>query len=176
MKMKCGDPNNPSGPGHKANGEICGNTVVPGTHRCYMHGSRAPEALVKAKTQLALLRMPAIEALHTSIEQLMLIIEQFQADTCNVCGFPKGDADEKKLLVKSCTNVARVASLVLDRTDVGPKATLDVKQSDFDLDLRSLNAVQQQQLDTILAQYEALKADVQMTLHQSTFGTLPAVH
>jgi len=157
--MKCGDPNNPSGPGHKANGDLCNATVVQGTFRCYLHGGASPTAKFKAETAMALLRMPAIEALHR-------ILAQWEGNTCATCGFPSGDTDERRLIVRTCQTV-------LDRCGMGPHATFEVKQSDGDFDPKLLTGDERSRMIGLLAQLREIKADVRARLNQQAFGAAP---
>lgn len=90
-------------------------SVMVGYTRCGLHGAKGPSAIIKAERSMALARDPAIEALH-------LIIAQFLGDTCPTCGFPKGDAEEKRV-------VARTAQTILDRAGMGPRATLELTQT-----------------------------------------------
>lgn len=155
--MLCGDISNPDGQGLKSNGDPCNNPVVPGMLRCYMHGGKMPLAKIKAENMLALLRMPAIEVLHKALASLEAVIDAFNGDTCATCGRPTG---ETKNLVKACSNAARVASTVLDRTGVGPRATIEIKQTDGDLDPKLLLPAERQELVALLAQVKAVKQRV----------------
>jgi len=170
--VKCGDPNNPAGPGHRGNGDPCKLDVVPGMTRCHLHGGSSPQAKIKAEQAMALLRMPAVETLYRVLDTFNKVIEQFQDDTCAACGFPKGDAEEKVALVKACRSAAMTCSAVLDRTGIGPRSTVEVKQSDGDLDLALLTNDEKQDLIQALAQVKAVKARIKARLHEVAFGVM----
>jgi DNA replication initiation complex subunit (GINS family) len=138
-----------------------------------MHGGHVPQALVKAKTSLALLRLPAIEALYLVVEQLERIVRQATDDLCPHCGYPNWGDNEQNIVIKACARLTQAANAVLDRTDMGPKATLEVKQSDFDIDLKQLIPAEEKEFDDIVANFEAFKARVNQRLHVAAFATLP---
>jgi hypothetical protein len=145
--MRCGDPDNPSGPCFTSRGTPCRLPVRAGFTRCQLHGGATPAAKIKAETMLAQARLPAIEALFE-------ILDQFHATTCAMCGFPKGDADEKRMIIQTCKTV-------LDRTGMGPHATLELaKQSDGDLNLELLSPDERLHLLDLLAQVKAIKRTV----------------
>lgn len=153
----CGCINNPMGPGHRANGDVCGNSVVPGTHKCHMHGGSTPQAKLKAEQAMALLRMPGIEAMHEILETMMQVVRQFGENTCPTCGYPKGDTDEIHAVSKVAAVVVRQVQTILDRTGIPARATLEVKQSDGDLDLRALTEQERGAMIALFAQLRELK-------------------
>lgn len=173
--IKCGDANNPAGPYLKANGTPCNNPVVGNTWRCYMHGGATPAAKMKAEMAMALLRVPAIELLYKVMETESKTIDQFLEDTCAVCGYPKGDVEEKEALIKSCLSATKAAQTVLDRTGMGPSATLTVKQSDGDFDLRVLTPDEKARMIALFAQFRALKEEVRRRILIGSTSALPTV-
>ena len=158
--MKCGDPTNPAGPYIKANGQPCGRDVRPGFTRCNLHGGASPAAKIKAEQMMAQCRLPAIEALFS-------IIEQFSNHTCPTCGFPAGNVDEKRAVIRACQTV-------LDRAGMGPHTTFEItRQHDGDVNLELLTDEERGQLLAHLAQIKEIKAAVrtrqtQMTAEPST--------
>src|SRR5262245_50162926 len=123
--MKCGDPNNPAGPYITNKGTPCGRDVRPGFTRCNLHGGASPAAKIKAEQMMAQCRLPAIENLFS-------ILEQFSNNTCPTCGYPVGDADEKRMIIRACQTV-------LDRAGMGPHATLEIaRQLDGDINLDAM--------------------------------------
>lgn len=162
--MKCGDPNNPAGPLITARGNPCGLQVVPGTNRCYMHGGASPSSLLKAQVALAALRSPAIDVAFNSLIALDRLIEQFQANECPTCGFPNSDLDTKEQLIKACIGASKSAAAILDRTGLGPRATLEVKQSDGDLNLSLFTIEERAQLEALIHQFKHLKEAVRQRL------------
>lgn len=145
--MKCGDPTNPDGPYIRANGRTCERDVKPGFTRCYLHGGGTVTAKIKAEQMLARVRLPAIESLNN-------IIEQFESLVCQTCGYPMGSTDEKRMIVSACKTV-------LDRTGMGPNATLTiVPQHDGDLNLELLTQLEREALVGHLVQVKALKETV----------------
>lgn len=143
------------------NGLPCKRQVKQGFTRCNRHGGNTPIAKAKAEQMLALLRMPAIEALHD-------ILDQYESNTCATCGFPTGEFKEKKLVLATCR-------AILDRTGLGPRSTLEVKQSDGDLDMGVLNEAERGEMLSLLAQFKALKERVRLRVHQTAFGTTTTV-
>lgn len=145
--MKCGDPTNPAGPYIKANGSPCGRDCKAGFTRCNLHGGANPAAKIKAEQMMAQCRLPAIEALFT-------IIDQFSENTCPSCGFPKGDADEKRMII-------RASQTVLDRAGMGPHSVLEIaRQTDGDIDINLLTSDERGELLAHLAQIKEIKANV----------------
>ena len=96
---------------------------------------------------MARLRLPAIEILFK-------IIEQFEQNTCDSCGYPVGDAAEKRMIVGTCRTV-------LDRAGMGPNATVTiVPQLDGDLNLELLTDPERSSLMEHLSHVRALKEAV----------------
>lgn len=116
-----------------------------------MHGGHSPSALIKAKQSLALLRMPAIEGLFRVMEHTLVILEQHAARTCPACTYPSGDVDEIDAVVKNMLVITKTAQTILDRCDMGPKATLEVKQGDGDMDINLLTDYERDELFSKLA-------------------------
>lgn len=144
----------------RGNGTTCKLRCKPGYSKCYLHGAATPTAKIKAEHYIALLRVPAIESLHLSLESLNQLVEQFISDPCAACGFPKGSLEEKEALVKTCLVSAKTVATILDRTGIGPRATLEVMQGDGDLDLRMLSAEHRAKMIGLLAQLRELKAEI----------------
>lgn len=163
--MKCGDATNPGGIGYRANGDPCGNTVVEGTYRCHMHGGKSPAAKAKAEQAMALLRMPATEALYNVITTLNKIIERYREDTCAACGYPRGDVEEIDTVVKAARSLAQSCAAILDRTGLGPKSTLEVRQSDGDLDLKALTDMERDEMMRLLGMLDHLKQSIKDRIH-----------
>jgi len=154
-----GNGTDPSGVvcgGITSRGAPCTRYCKPGFTRCYLHGGQGPSAKVKAENALALLRMPAIETLYN-------LLEQFDADTCIMCGYPDASLKEKRF-------AAAICKTILDRTGLGPRSTLEVKQTDGDLDLRALRDDEKQELITALMTLKAVKDKIRKRLHDEAFG------
>lgn len=143
--MKCGDANNPAGPFIKSNGQCCRRDVKPGFTRCNLHGGASPASKIKAEQMMAQCRLPAIEVLFS-------IIEQFESNICPMCNYPKGDTDEKRMIVKTCQTV-------LDRAGMGPHQVLEIsRQLDGDINLDALLPEEKGDLLALLAQIREIKA------------------
>lgn len=154
--MLCGSPDNPGGVGLRANGDPCGNQVIAGGTRCAMHGGLTPVAKVKAEQALALLRMPALELLHQ-------LIDQAGKNECESCGYPKANAEEKRVLV-------RMIQLVLDRAGLGPRSTIDINHRDTGLDISQLDGLERVELHERLTGLSEFTRRVQRRLHSLAFG------
>lgn len=115
---------------------------------CIKHGERAPQTVQKAERVLAAARIPAIAFLLDSVEQYM-------AEECQECGFPKGSLKERKFMLSMVTKI-------LDRTGLGPRATLDIRalQGDTDLDVENLTDDEGAALAGLLQGLRELKARV----------------
>lgn len=149
--MKCNAP--------KTNGMPCQRDTAPGMTRCNLHGGANPAAKIKSEQMLAQARLPACEVLYD-------IIDRFQAATCAACGHPSGDVDEIKA-------VTRAAQVILDRTGMGPRATLEVtRQSDGDFDFDLLLDDEVAQLDYLLGAIKQLKAKIHDRLNGIAHPTL----
>ncbi len=146
--MKCGDAKNPAGPYIKSNGEPCGNHCSKGgVTRCNLHGGHNKASKIKADQMMAQCRLPAIETLYS-------LIDQFSRDTCAICGFPKGDTDEKRMIIRACQTT-------LDRSGMGPHSTLDlVRQTDGDLPLALLTDDERDTLRAALGRINEVKTIV----------------
>jgi len=104
---------------------------------------------------MAACRLPAIENLFS-------IIDQFSRNPCAICGFPKGDTDEKRMIIRACQTV-------LDRSGMGPHATLDlVPQTDGDLPLALLTESERGVLLGALAQIKDVKDTIRLRGAEST--------
>lgn len=147
---KCGDFG-----GLNAVGDPCKRDVKPGMTRCNLHGGASPASKIKAEQAMALLRMPAIETLYR-------IVEQAERNTCTSCGYPTGDTDEKRMLVRACQTI-------LDRAGMGPHATLELTtQSDGPMNFDLLTLEERAELLELIARMKALKA----TLRARQMGEL----
>lgn len=166
----CGCINNPGGPGLRANGEACGNTKIPGTFKCHMHGGSTPAARMKAENALALLRLPSIEALHEVLELQLNIIRRYEENTCPTCNYPKGDTDEIHAISKVCSVIVRQAQAIMDRTGLPARAEIAIKQSDGDLDLKLLTTEERSDMIAVLARLKELKEQIRQRIH----GTVTA--
>lgn len=128
----------------------CRRSPAPGYTVCYKHGARVPSTIAKAERSLALLRMPAIEA-------LMDIIDQWMENTCELCGYPRrGETEDKRVIVQT-------AKLILDRTGLGPRATLDVnarRTDDGEALVEHMTDAEREQLRGLIDQVNILKAAV----------------
>lgn len=94
-------------------------------------------------------RMPAVELLLDAIDQ-------FNSETCDQCGFPKGSLKERKHMIT-------IAKTVLDRTGLGPRATLDVnarRVDDADSLVELMTDQEREELTSLVVQLGALKARV----------------
>jgi hypothetical protein len=83
--------------------------VAPGFTRCRLHGGDSPLARQAAQETLAAAALPAAAVLFD-------ILDQWRRTKCPVCGMPTGDPSP----------VIRAATAVLDRTGLGPSASLSV--------------------------------------------------
>lgn len=153
-------------------GKNCNNDVVPGTNRCYIHGGAAPATLLKAQVQLAALRNPAIDILFNSIIALDQTMEKLQSVQCAACGFPELDTKSTEALIKAAAAAGKTCSMILDRTGLGPRATLEIKQSDGDLDWDHLLVSEQEELLALMTQWEDLKRRI----HERLLGQLQPVN
>lgn len=165
--MKCGDPANPGGQGFKDNGDPCGNTIVPGTFRCHIHGGRSPQAKYRAEQAMALLRMPAIEALYTAMDRLNEIVLQSGLPTCAACGYPVKNIEELEATVKACISLAKTCQTILDRTGLGPTSKLEIHQSDGDFDVSALTDDERGRIIGLLKQLDAVKEEARLRMSGS---------
>lgn len=139
-------------------GKPCQRDCAAGFTRCSKHGARLPEAKIKAEQALALARMPAIEALHD-------IVEQFAENPCAMCGYPIGDAEEKRMVIQA-------ARAVLDRTGMGPHSVIELtKQTDGDIDLALMTEDERGQVLASLAVIREVKAAVRARQNTTAPGS-----
>lgn len=116
---------------------------------CPTHGARAPQTIAKAERALAVARMPAIKV-------LLDIVDQWEEETCSTCGYPRHDADHRRVYLSA-------AKMILDRTGMGPRATLDVnakKVDDSDALVPHMTVSEKVELRGLLDQVNAIKARV----------------
>lgn len=158
--MKCGDPSNPGGQKFNKRGLPCGLTVMPGTFACYQHGGASPAAKAESDIALSLLRHPAIEALFKVLNFQESIIDGFEGDTCAACGRPTGDLEEQDSAIRAAHSLARTCQTILDRTGMGPSATLTVNQSDGTINLAAWTTEERGVLRMLLASLKDLKQQV----------------
>lgn len=153
--MKCGAPK-------ASSGLPCQRGVAPGFTRCNLHGGANPAAKIKAEQSLAQARLPACEALFD-------IIERYDHTTCVTCGYPSGDTDQQKVIL-------RAAQIILDRTGLGPRATLELaRQTDGDLDLDLLTEGEMAELDRLLTEVRDLKTKIKFRLGMVPAAVQPSV-
>lgn len=138
-----------------------------------MHGGSTPVAKLKAEMALALLRMPAVEALHEALETQLTIIRQYNAVTCPTCGLPLGDEDEKNSVIRACAVILKNAQVIMDRAGLPPRALVEIKQSDGDLDLRALTPDEQARMMSLLAELRSIKDDVRKRINGLVTGNVP---
>jgi hypothetical protein len=101
-----------------------------------------------------------------AIEYLLSTVEQGNLNQCSECGYPRGDVDYRRTVIGS-------AKLVLDRTGMGPRATLDVnakKVDDSDALVELMTDAERAEAAGLLARLEAIKAAVR--LRQATEGVV----
>jgi len=172
---KCGCLSNPHKPGLRANGNRCPLKSVDGFFRCHMHRGTSAPAVYKAREALALLRMPAIEQAFKTLDFLESVIHQYTGNTCLSCGRPRGDSDETEAAVKAAGVTVKLVQMVLDRTELGPKAYLELKQSDGVLELDALTDLELEQLHAAAAQYQAIKEKIMLRLTGKSIDTTGVV-
>jgi hypothetical protein len=129
---------------------------------CHIHGAQSALAVHKAREMLALLRAPAIELAYT-------LLEQCEQNECPECHYPRGTVEEKRF-------ASSLIRMIWDRTELGPRATLEIKQTDGDLDLRALLEEEKQELAAVLTQLREIKARVRRRLHMAAFDIRPGGH
>lgn len=134
--------------GLKANGDPCMRDIAPGFTRCNLHGAKNASAKIKAEHALAIARLPACEALYS-------ILDQWEHATCVTCGYPSGDVDTLKMIVRTC-------QVILDRSGMGPRSTVEhLSKGDDDFNLELLLPAELIELDRLLLDMSEFKARVQ---------------
>lgn len=114
---------------------------------CRKHGERAPQTIKKAERALATARMPAIE-------WIMDALDHANEETCDTCGFPRHGLKERK-------RIDQLAFKLLDRTGLGPRATLDINPAGNEVvDVSAFNEEEMVVLDRLLQDMEELKTRV----------------
>lgn len=144
------------------NGWPCERYPRAGFAACRKHVARVPATLAKGERLLATARKPAVSA-------LLEILEQWEEHTCAECGYPRGDTDEKRMIVAT-------AKLVLDRTGMGPRATLDIntpKKDDSDALIEVMTDEERDTLMRLIDQVSQLKSTVRLRLKQAEEVPLP---
>lgn len=136
-----------------ASGMPCLRWPKTGYPVCRKHGERAPQTVAKAERLLAVARMPAI--------QVMLdICEMWDLDTCDSCGYPRRDTEEKRVYLQA-------AKLVLDRTGLGPRSTIDLnarRSDDGEVNVEQMTDGERERLEGLVTQLAALKAEIRARL------------
>lgn len=120
---------------------------------CRKHGARAPQTIAKAERLLAVARMPAVELL---LDQ----IDQFNEKQCTECGYPRGSLKERKHMIM-------IAKAVLDRTGLGPRATIDInarRTDDADALVEQMSEDEREELTRLVQQLNDLKGRVRARL------------
>lgn len=133
------------------NGLPCRRMHKTGYTVCAWHGQNAPQTIAKAERLLAIARMPAIE-------YLMHTVEQAHMDTCHECGFPRGEVEYRRTVIAT-------AKLILDRTGLGPRATLQLtatKADDTDQLVEQMTEAERAEVLALLARVEEIKAAVRL--------------
>jgi hypothetical protein len=136
-----------------------------GDVRCRKHGSKLPESLAKSERALAIARMPAIEA-------VLDLLEQYNAHRCDACGFPLHDVENRRTMLTA-------AKMVLDRTGLGPKATLQVngpQADDTDALIEVMTPEQREEVAGLVTRLDAIKAEVRARIarvHAQAAAALP---
>lgn len=117
-------------------------------------------ARIAAERALAIVRVPAIEALHS-------IIADWAAEACQVCGRPN---------YENAHPVIRAAQIILDRTGFGPRATVEVIRPEAtDLDLESMTDDERGRLASLLGQMRELKAQIRDRLAAASQTSMDVV-
>jgi hypothetical protein len=133
-----------------SDGYPCLRHPAIGFNVCTAHGGRSSTvAKQEAERLLAGARIPAVRYL---LEQM----EQARQDPCPTCGYPRLSVKERK----RCDTLA---TKILDRTGMGPKATLQLERpadDTQDLDLDALTADELTEFDELMAGLESLKSRV----------------
>lgn len=146
--IKCGRP--------RTNGQPCNNKPMPGSVACSLHGGANLSAKIKAEQMLAQARLPACEALYD-------ILENWQRATCLACGYPSGDTNLLKTIIRAC-------QVILDRTGMGPRTTIEViKQTDGDLDLDLCTEDELKLLDDRLDALKEIKTGIRARLDRIAY-------
>lgn len=139
---KCGAPS-------RLTGFPCSRNVAPGFSTCFLHGAAVPSHKIAAERALVAARLPAIAALAS-------IIHDWGAESCATCGRPN---------YENAHPVIRAAQIILDRTGMGPRATIEVVRPEgSELDVDAMTDFERERLADLLGQLSALKASVKARL------------
>jgi len=115
--------------------------------RCSTHGNRGAAAKTVSQQALAMARMPACEALYD-------IIDNWDRARCPKCLLP--DSSTKML-----RTIIHAAQVVLDRTGMGPRSTVELQaQSDGDFNLELMLPDERAELFALTARFKELKARI----------------
>lgn len=89
----------------------------------------------------------------------MDIIEQWSADVCAECGFPRrGDSEAQRTIIQA-------AKTILDRAGLGPRATLDIRsRPDPGIDISKLTEGESKELEGLLDAIEVFKKRIKVRL------------
>jgi len=93
-------------------GERCRRYPIAGGNVCIFHGGGTPQAQQAARKRLLGLVEPIIEVFEE-------IVETWHGTRCETCGRPTGDPGP----------IIRIGQLALDRSGLGPSATLSLEQA-----------------------------------------------
>jgi len=143
----------------------CRRDTRAGFTVCNKHGSRAPQTIAKAERLLAVARIPAIE-------NVLDFLDQYQERTCPTCGYPQHDTEEKRTMLAA-------SKLVLDRTGLGPKATLQVnanKADDTDQLIEHMTEAERVEVAGLVQRLDEIKAAVRLRVAQASASTLITAH
>lgn len=132
-----------------ADGLPCGRQPKAGYTVCRKHGERAPATIAKAERILAAARIPALNV-------LLDVVDQWEEDVCDTCGFPRHSVKETKMFVAT-------AKAILDRAGMGPRSTIDINArstSDQSIDVKGLTDEEKVELRELLEPLERFRARV----------------
>lgn len=145
-------------------GYPCPRRPAVGYTVCQIHGgSDVAVAKHEAERLLATGRIHAVRWMLTEIEQAM-------KDPCPECGYPRNSAKDKKRL-------DALATKILDRTGLGPKATLTIEaqQKADDLDLSTLLAEELVMFDELMQALDKLRERVLARRAHEAANTIDAL-
>ena len=136
----------------KWNGAQCSREAVDARDgRCAYHNHQGRGAAAKTVSQqaLAMARMPACEALYD-------IIDNWDRARCPRCLLP----DSSSAMLRT---IIRAAEVVLDRTGMGPRSTVELTaQSDGDVNLELMLPDERAEFFALVARFKELKARVRL--------------
>lgn len=133
-----------------SSGLPCRRPVKIGYPVCRKHGERAPATMAKAERLLAVARMPALEWMLDALDQA-------QENICDACGYPRLES------LKYLKRIDSIARILMDRTGMGPRATIDLvakRLEDQVLDVSALTDEEFEELGRLLAEMDRFKRRV----------------